>query len=116
MIRRPPRSTLFPYTTLFRSKLLPVSLAAPRVRVHDGKPLGGQQLELVEECLAVRAVRSPVDLQDRRVSHAVVELRGSHHPSLNRPAVGALGRKPLRRAHQNLVEYPLVHTGEAASP
>src|SRR5437588_5182181 len=23
MIRRPPRSTLFPYTTLFRSKLLP---------------------------------------------------------------------------------------------
>src|SRR2546425_12244262 len=25
MIRRPPRSTLFPYTTLFRSKRLPVS-------------------------------------------------------------------------------------------
>src|SRR3712207_6896500 len=25
MIRRPPRSTLFPYTTLFRSHLLPVS-------------------------------------------------------------------------------------------
>src|SRR5690348_17629703 len=24
MIRRPPRSTLFPYTTLFRSRLLPV--------------------------------------------------------------------------------------------
>src|SRR4029079_19839655 len=30
MIRRPPRSTLFPYTTLFRSR------AAPRV-VHSGK-------------------------------------------------------------------------------
>src|SRR6266487_6908360 len=26
MIRRPPRSTLFPYTTLFRSKLLPKGL------------------------------------------------------------------------------------------
>src|SRR5436190_11084441 len=26
MIRRPPRSTLFPYTTLFRSKLMPASL------------------------------------------------------------------------------------------
>src|SRR5690348_17778003 len=26
MIRRPPRSTLFPYTTLFRSFLLPVSV------------------------------------------------------------------------------------------
>src|SRR2546430_10156456 len=32
MIRRPPRSTLFPYTTLFRSLCLrPVQL-----RVHDG--------------------------------------------------------------------------------
>src|SRR5438034_7739146 len=27
MIRRPPRSTLFPYTTLFRSNILPGSLA-----------------------------------------------------------------------------------------
>src|SRR5256885_4070776 len=29
MIRRPPRSTLFPYTTLFRSKLLDVFVHAP---------------------------------------------------------------------------------------
>src|SRR3712207_7402303 len=29
MIRRPPRSTLFPYTTLFRSKLRPSSDEAP---------------------------------------------------------------------------------------
>src|SRR5258708_26154061 len=29
MIRRPPRSTLFPYTTLFRSQLLRLSLATP---------------------------------------------------------------------------------------
>src|SRR3989442_745005 len=27
MIRRPPRSTLFPYTTLFRSELLPPNVA-----------------------------------------------------------------------------------------
>src|SRR2546422_1419115 len=32
MIRRPPRSTLFPYTTLFRSLLVPVV---------DRRPLGG---------------------------------------------------------------------------
>src|SRR6476661_11039459 len=33
MIRRPPRSTLFPYTTLFRSGLpLAIELAAARVR------------------------------------------------------------------------------------
>src|SRR3989441_13121522 len=30
MIRRPPRSTLFPYTTLFRSRQLLVSTATPR--------------------------------------------------------------------------------------
>src|SRR3712207_2196848 len=28
MIRRPPRSTLFPYTTLFRSRLFPLSLGS----------------------------------------------------------------------------------------
>src|SRR5256885_4952745 len=30
MIRRPPRSTLFPYTTLFRSPLIRRALPAPR--------------------------------------------------------------------------------------
>src|SRR2546429_6030001 len=35
MIRRPPRSTLFPYTTLFRSSLVPVcSLSWTMPRVH----------------------------------------------------------------------------------
>src|SRR5256886_5649557 len=33
MIRRPPRSTLFPYTTLFRSALLPLTSTVPAVGV-----------------------------------------------------------------------------------
>src|SRR3712207_7477085 len=37
MIRRPPRSTLFPYTTLFRSR-------GERVRLRD-VPLGAKELE-----------------------------------------------------------------------
>src|SRR2546430_9626035 len=40
MIRRPPRSTLFPYTTLFRSELLELR-SHPRRRLHgriDGGP------------------------------------------------------------------------------
>src|SRR3712207_7143735 len=37
MIRRPPRSTLFPYTTLFRSEELVGHLGAER---HDEAPLG----------------------------------------------------------------------------
>src|SRR3712207_7744701 len=38
MIRRPPRSTLFPYTTLFRS-LPRLPRPALFVRAHDGAPL-----------------------------------------------------------------------------
>src|SRR2546425_7952425 len=38
MIRRPPRSTLFPYTTLFRSLLGAVDLAQD-VAAHDGVQL-----------------------------------------------------------------------------
>src|SRR3712207_7198718 len=38
MIRRPPRSTLFPYTTLFRSR------AAVQVQLAEGAQLGQQQL------------------------------------------------------------------------
>src|SRR5256885_14101894 len=36
MIRRPPRSTLFPYTTLFRSRTAPEAPRAP------GRPPGGR--------------------------------------------------------------------------
>src|SRR3712207_7726637 len=43
MIRRPPRSTLFPYTTLFRSSdgrfLLPERSAIEQTSDHDGKHL-----------------------------------------------------------------------------
>src|SRR2546422_8354193 len=39
MIRRPPRSTLFPYTTLFRSRVAREGKAAPRRRAepHRGE-------------------------------------------------------------------------------
>src|SRR2546430_7435530 len=39
MIRRPPRSTLFPYTTLFRSPR-PGRHCAPRHAVHEGDHAG----------------------------------------------------------------------------
>src|SRR2546425_9332422 len=37
MIRRPPRSTLFPYTTLFRSAIAFVDLAAAARETHDAE-------------------------------------------------------------------------------
>src|SRR3712207_7082775 len=60
MIRRPPRSTLFPYTTLFRSAV-PAGVAAPPQRL--AVPLGirvDQDLARVE-AVAGREVRRPVD-------------------------------------------------------
>src|SRR3712207_7945221 len=41
MIRRPPRSTLFPYTTLFRSRAHPHGPRRPRARVLHQLGLGG---------------------------------------------------------------------------
>src|SRR2546426_8588665 len=54
MIRRPPRSTLFPYTTLFRSQRL-VEHAAERLAarechaVHEALRLAGHVVERSEE-------------------------------------------------------------------
>src|SRR2546421_10927532 len=38
MIRRPPRSTLFPYTTLFRSRFLPMN-SIPRIPTPVNEPV-----------------------------------------------------------------------------
>src|SRR2546430_11494950 len=42
MIRRPPRSTLFPYTTLFRSHFQPDLSRGPRYKVRIDSVHGGQ--------------------------------------------------------------------------
>mgnify|MGYP007090940943 CR=1 FL=1 len=47
MIRRPPRSTLFPYTTLFRSQLIvvEVQVQSPDLfRAVSGETVGGQKV------------------------------------------------------------------------
>src|SRR2546425_6769768 len=51
MIRRPPRSTLFPYTTLFRSVARSLSLATGKAQgssrsCHRPRPRGFERLEL----------------------------------------------------------------------
>src|SRR3712207_6895063 len=76
MIRRPPRSTLFPYTTLFRSSCLfveeqPVDLAVEVVAVallavHGGVDLPDAQLGAVQEVAAVRSEEHTSELQSRQ--------------------------------------------------
>src|SRR5690349_23853196 len=57
MIRRPPRSTLFPYTTLFRS---PGVAGGPDHRVQDRRP------GLAFRCVHVRSEEHTSELQSRR--------------------------------------------------
>src|SRR5947209_10425564 len=76
MIRRPPRSTLFPYTTLFRSAL----------REHDGRGVAEREVVHVEPERGERV---------RHVAHLV---------PLAKPHRGAEDRKstPLNSSHANI--------------
>src|SRR3712207_8274615 len=70
MIRRPPRSTLFPYTTLFRSAVAERNLVDPRGREVVRRLRHGTPDDLVEQRLAAREVA--VDRKSTRLnsSHA----------------------------------------------
>src|SRR5256885_11995683 len=74
MIRRPPRSTLFPYTTLFRSQRrvhLPRNGVGGRANVgavrHEraplGNPLGPPAVHQLRSCVAVRSEEHTSELQ-----------------------------------------------------
>src|SRR2546430_11658829 len=51
MIRRPPRSTLFPYTTLFRSELRDVTRQGRAARDRPLEPPAERRVELAEDKL-----------------------------------------------------------------
>src|SRR2546429_4887724 len=53
MIRRPPRSTLFPYTTLFRSSLKFGQHQVVRIRNADAKVFEPSRKKLRQACLVV---------------------------------------------------------------
>src|SRR2546430_13441939 len=61
MIRRPPRSTLFPYTTLFRSEVLPaarqtkpdVALLDVQMPGKDGLTAAGELRDALPSCRVV---------------------------------------------------------------
>src|SRR2546422_5494846 len=80
MIRRPPRSTLFPYTTLFRSRLAadadPASQSPGRFRVGESAPRerSGRRLRLR---LLVREDRKSTRLNSSHgyISYAVFCLK-----------------------------------------
>src|SRR5260370_42703434 len=65
MIRRPPRSTLFPYTTLFRSKRARLSLDVPHIR---GRIVSPHDHELLRILIGKRTEEHSIDdTKDRGV-------------------------------------------------
>src|SRR2546429_7092445 len=93
MIRRPPRSTLFPYTTLFRSHAAP----QPDSRRHTG-PREGKEQHRGEHLDARERILRPLG-QDRKSTR----LNSSH--GYISYAVFCLKKKKKRRGHNDIVDY-----------
>src|SRR2546422_5988510 len=68
MIRRPPRSTLFPYTTLFRSKLSSIEAVLPQQ---------GDEPRVAERCMAQLGA-GPLDQRERLGDRKSTRLNSSH--------------------------------------
>src|SRR5258708_23739501 len=88
MIRRPPRSTLFPYTTLFRSRRKPRGQLFPRAvadalqpeRLGRGlKQLHGGRAKIPDQ---LRSEEHTSELQspDHLVCRLLLEKKKHHHP------------------------------------
>src|SRR2546430_8632371 len=77
MIRRPPRSTLFPYTTLFRSNVVPPIkqiIPTPAAKVdHDGNEFAGVRSVLLQTPLDRKSTR--LNSSHSQISYAVFCLK-----------------------------------------
>src|SRR2546429_7361030 len=74
MIRRPPRSTLFPYTTLFRSRGSGGLQQARRARRLVAQDAGASTLQLVQLLHPADAAEGP----ELRVDRKSTRLNSSH--------------------------------------
>src|SRR2546430_5766301 len=85
MIRRPPRSTLFPYTTLFRSNMnfeeaatLPVALATMHNAVVTSGALQSGQTVLIQGASRSEEHTSELQSQSNLVCRLLLEKKKNH--------------------------------------
>src|SRR5260221_6715258 len=111
MIRRPPRSTLFPYTTLFRSQYAVVLLVhTDRVwqRAHAAIVLGHVRVKVMDETKTVTSqferVRQPAETVLAHVEGILAVVRPARvsvgHDHLGEPQAAKQGGAIIR----NMVE------------
>src|SRR3712207_8097831 len=74
MIRRPPRSTLFPYTTLFRSRR-----TSPPPGSADTRPSSTRMVVVLPEPLGPRKPWTPPDSTRRRSEEHTSELQSRQY-------------------------------------
>src|SRR5256885_5863536 len=100
MIRRPPRSTLFPYTTLFRS----LYLLARRSRARQGRlqarraPPGGRSEEHTSElqspCNLVCRLLLEKKKKQQYMSHKYITTHPVQHPGPSTPTSHSTAHSP----------------------
>src|SRR5688572_33202460 len=118
MIRRPPRSTLFPYTTLFRSK-------EPRAYLEFFLPLVGSSLKLRDPLPAAIEAGARAAIAERSPHEASIPLdelaaapfpklvvSGGHHPAFDAVCDVLEGRLGAQRAVLPGVGHSVPRLGE----
>src|SRR2546430_9231747 len=96
MIRRPPRSTLFPYTTLFRSRAIELAPDLSKAHSHVGSALDYlNRLTEARQAFARAAQLAPESVTDRKstrlnsshsqISYAVFCLKKKNTTSFSSP-------------------------------
>src|SRR2546430_10051145 len=82
MIRRPPRSTLFPYTTLFRSGFGYVSRGNEHAKIpHVGRCIIGNDVEIGANTTVDRGSIDDTVIGDGTKIDNLVQIRSEEHTS-----------------------------------
>src|SRR3712207_1024772 len=110
MIRRPPRSTLFPYATLFRSVAVAAPDPQPR-RARRAVPLGAA----VEHAPGTRHAQVRVDRQPALEAQEQVLAQGvdGAHGTTLEPLGPAVAAEARVRRLQRVRDVPLEHRADA---
>src|SRR2546428_13464270 len=90
MIRRPPRSTLFPYTTLFRSAdvgVLSVTVAVQLLGLPTGTDAGAQRTTVLVSCWRAGTPKGPELLRGLGAPPELAPIRWGP------PALGGSGER-----------------------
>src|SRR3712207_7357156 len=85
MIRRPPRSTLFPYTTLFRSKTPVLLIAGEDDQIVDPQAVGvwgggieQAEVRLLDECGHLPMIERTAEFNAQVLDRKSTRLNSSH--------------------------------------